>query len=405
VSGNGRLRATLEQACSEHGLPLKDLTVLAVQNDPFRCDTPTGHAEGAWLAGQIEALGLRKAVHLRALHYRLIGRPKPNGSPYTNTDPDWAWLGNGPGKAGRWLGYVGFNEIVDARNEKPLIQLVDRDTGQSPVAWVSISGLRVELPAAADLEPYVLTGDFHRAQLYRLAYFGEKTSLSEVLSPVAARLGADLFLPTDEISDTMVHDMAEAAAEDGRPLVVLTFSDSDPSGWQMPISIGRKLQALKALKFPDLEFQVRRVGLLPSQVREYGLPSTPLKDTERRADRWMAATGTAQTEIDALLALRPDLLRDLAIRAAEPFYDRTLYARCSKARDEWRRSCQAAVDEQTNFELLDRLAEEAQTALDQIRAQVEQLSRSCASSREATTCPTRRMSRSRRSTSSRTAKP
>ena len=66
------------------------------------------------------------------------------------------------------------------------------------------------------------------------------------------------------------------------------------------------------------EFEVHRVALTPDQVREYGLPSTPLKDTEKRADKWRAAMGVEQTEIDALASLRPDLLRDIASAGAGP---------------------------------------------------------------------------------------
>jgi hypothetical protein len=370
---NGHLRRVLEEACELHGQPLSGLTVLANQNDPFRCDTPSGHAEGSWLANQLEELGLIRPAHLRALHYRLIGRPKPNGLRYTNTEPDWVWLGNGPAKSARWLGYVSFKQIIDARNSAPVIRPADRDMIAPPEAFIAVRGLHVELPDAADLSPYVITDPFQRAQPYRIAYFGEKMSLEEVLGPVARSLGADLYLPAGEISDTMMYGMAEAAAEDGRPLVVLTFSDSDPSGWQMPISISRKLQALRALEFHNLRFQVRRIGLTPAQVRAYGLPSTPLKETERRADKWKEATATEQTEVDALLALRPDLLRKLARDAAKPCYDPSLWGRCDRTRREWIMACQEAVDAQTDQEHLDRLAEEANEALEQIRAEVEAL--------------------------------
>jgi hypothetical protein len=370
---NGKLRQALEEACAMHGLPLSALTVLATQNDPFRVDTPTGHAEGLWLAVQLEQLGLRRPAHLRALHYRLIGRPKPNGKPYTNTDPDWVWLGNGPAKAARWLRKISFKQIIDARNNAPVIRPAERDMRFAPEAWINVGGLRVNIPDAANLSPVVSADQFQRAQPWRLAYFGEKTSLEEVLSPVANSLGADLYLPAGEISDSMMYLMAEAAADDGRPLVVLTFCDSDPSGWQMPVSISRKLQALKAGEFADLRFQVRRVGLTPAQVREFGLPSTPLKETEKRGDKWKEATGTEQTEADALLALRPDLLRQLARDAARPFYDPSLDARCDRAQREWIEACQAAVDAQTDQDHLDQLAEEANAALDQIRAEVEAL--------------------------------
>jgi nucleotide-binding universal stress UspA family protein len=114
----------------------------------------------------------------------------------------------------------------------------------------------------------------------------------------------------------------------------------------MPISLSRKLQALHAVEFDDLEFQVHRVGLTPAQVREYGLPSTPLKDTERRADKWMQATGVEQTEIDAIAALQPDVLRQLTINAISPFFDDTLDRRVTAARQQWVAIAQQAVDEQ-----------------------------------------------------------
>jgi hypothetical protein len=46
------LRATLEST----GVPMQDVTVLAVQNDPFRVDTPARHRDGAWLADNLDQL-------------------------------------------------------------------------------------------------------------------------------------------------------------------------------------------------------------------------------------------------------------------------------------------------------------------------------------------------------------
>ena len=68
----------------------------------------------------------------------------------------------------------------------------------------------------------------------------------------------------------------------------------------MPISFSRKLQALRTLHFPDLRIAVHRVALTLDQVRELNLPSTPLKTTEKRADKWRARMEHEQTEIDAL---------------------------------------------------------------------------------------------------------
>jgi len=48
-----------------------------------------------------------------------------------------------------------------------------------------------------------------------------------------------------------VFNLAQRIVEDDRRAVILYFSDFDPAGWQMGISVARKLQALKTLRFPD----------------------------------------------------------------------------------------------------------------------------------------------------------
>ena len=72
---------------------------------------------------------------------------------------------------------------------------------------------------------------------------------------------------TGETSDTRIAELAERIADDGRPAVILYFSDHDPSGWQMPISVSRKLQALRDLFYPGLDLQVRRAALTAVQAK------------------------------------------------------------------------------------------------------------------------------------------
>ena len=146
--------------------------------------------------------------------------------------------------------------------------------------------------------------------------------------------------------------MAASGGNDPRPMVVFYVSDCDPSGWQMPISLARKLQALRVIQFPDIQFAMHRIGLLPEQVRMHGLPSTPLKDSERRADKWTQAMGIEQTEIDAMLALRPNLSRQIMIDSISPFYDAGLSRRVNRARSDWERRAQAVIDEQTDTDAI-----------------------------------------------------
>jgi hypothetical protein len=166
--------------------------------------------------------------------------------------------------------------------------------------------------------------------------------------------------------------MARAAVDDGRPLVVLYFADCDPAGWQMGISVGRKLQAMREL-LRGFEFELHRVALTPDQVTEYGLPSTPVKETEKRADHWRQAMGVEQTEIDALASLRPDLLRQLARDAIAPFFDHTLDGRVFDARSAWLNEAQAAVDRAASDDLMEAIRADAARQLDAMREQVAEL--------------------------------
>jgi hypothetical protein len=318
LNGYGLLRAVLEEARHKAGCGLGDVTVLSAQVDPYRLDTPSGHRDGAWLAKQLDrAIGKKRRIHWRGVFYVLVAGGnivKPNGELFVNNDENWTWLANVAGKAARWLGYIPFERITDNRNAEPLIH---HKASVAPQTFVSI-GLDVTVPDADDIEPKPIAVGFEPRQAFHFVTFGEKASLEDVLLPIARAKQADLYLPTGEISDTLLYRIAKDADDDGRPLVVFTLTDCDPAGHQMSVSIGRKLQALRDLLFPELRFEVVPVALTVEQVRELGLPSTPLKETEKRADRWREAFGVEQTEIDALATLQPNVLREIVERVFRP---------------------------------------------------------------------------------------
>jgi hypothetical protein len=378
----------LERACEEHGFGLADLTVLSAQVDPYRLDTAAGHRDGEWLAEQLNRLyGPTKRAHWRGLHYAIVAKgkiKKPDGAIYRNTDDDWDWLTGTPAKAARWLGYVPFDRIVDQRNSPPIIH---RKARVDPHAWLSI-GLDVDIPDADDIEPRAIAFGFVPRQAFHFVIFGEKSSLEDVVKPSASRNEADLYLPTGEISDTLIYQIAKDAAEDGRPMVMFTLSDCDPAGRQMPVSIGRKLQAFRDLFFPDLQFEVVPVALTPEQVRTEGLPSTPLKEGEKRADRWKDAFGIEQTEIDALTTPeKASILRRILDEAFDRYIDRTLKARVEAAEMEWKETAQEAVNDQIDSERLATIRTEATAKLEELRGQIEQINEALQVSTEGFTLP------------------
>jgi hypothetical protein len=280
---------------------------------------------------------------------------------------------------------VPFDRIRDERNERPTVILPRPKTearwsfGEFPevpeppsAPYVISSQLpQVVLPDVDALLPEIGLYDFERQQPYRIILVGEKSSLASVLLPLAARFGTELILPTGETSDTLVFEMAQRAAEDGRTATVLYFADFDPSGWQMSISVSRKLQALKLLHFPTLDIDLHRVALTIEQVREYNLPASPLKKTEKRADRWKERWGHEQTEIDALGALRPDILRNIATAAILPFYDSGLNKRLETARNQYRTNADRLLREHPGYEELRLAIEETDRAMSEASNDVE----------------------------------
>jgi hypothetical protein len=365
------LRQALDAAIAESNggakLTMTALTVL--KNDPFRLDTPANHKLAKWLADTAATLGLgARKIHNRGLHYMILGQPKPDGSTYISDGDSWDLLETAS-KYARWLGYIPFDQITDQRNATPVVRIFEQPV---PDPYINV-GIDVEIPDADEIIPKLGIDDFTGVQPYRIVMVGERSSLDNVLAPIAASFEADLYLPTGDISDTMVYQMAKIGAADGRPMMVLYFSDCDPSGWNMVVVIARKLQAFKVLHFPDLAFQVHRAALTPDQVREFDLPESPLKETETRADKWRERMGVEQTEIDALATLRPDLLRQVARAAIKPFYDYELDRRVAGARQDWLDRALEVINDNLDTDRLGRIRDEAALKLEAMRDQIAEL--------------------------------
>lgn len=68
------------------------------------------------------------------------------------------------------------------------------------------------------------------AEPYALELWCEKSTLNDVLVPLAERLQVSLITGVGEMSTTTCHAAARRIAEHGRPTRILYFSDIDPAG-------------------------------------------------------------------------------------------------------------------------------------------------------------------------------
>ncbi|MGA9676018.1 MAG: hypothetical protein WBR28_12480, partial [Mycobacterium sp.] len=339
----------VEKAIAKYSGKKSEWSVL--ENDPFMMDTPGNHKNAQWLVDALATCGIDYEIHSRGIHYAVLMErlTKPNGELYKNTDADSDWI-EGVCSAARWLGYIDFDMIEDHKHPEPYLVV------REPVSPDGLLEEEPEIPDANELRPVARLDGFEGTQPYRMALIGEKTSLRRVLGQISEQYGTDLCLLTGCISDTRIYQIAKAAQDDGRPLVVGYFSDCDPWGWNMGVEASRKLQALATHQLPGLEFRLYRVALTPDRVHQLRadgleLPESPIeiaglspqKQREKAAKRgrWVAAMGVEQVEIDALATLNPELLEQIAVEFVEQFYDTGLDQRVRDARAEWVRDAQA----------------------------------------------------------------
>ena len=143
-----------------------------------------------------------------------------------------------------------------------------------------------------------------------MAIFGEKSSLVDILRPIHNRYGADIYTAEGDQSATHLYSMAKQAVDDKRPLVLFTLTDCDPSGYNMPVTMGRKLQALLE------KLGIPRSSFYRWYDRYQGGGPEALADRPSRPDRvWNRIPEAIRSQIVDLALDQPELSpRELAVR-------------------------------------------------------------------------------------------
>lgn len=124
--------------------------------------------------------------------------------------------------------------------------------------------------------------DLWRDADYRCEVWAESRSIASVLLGDCKELAVDLYPCGGFSSLSFVHEAAEAHnhVQDGRPLVILYVGDFDPAGVLIDQALERELRThLRA----DIAMDFRRVGINEGQVEEYGLPTKPRKEGDKRS--------------------------------------------------------------------------------------------------------------------------
>jgi len=242
----------------------------------------------------------RGVLTLRGLHYRLVSLGM------TNDVGHYKKVVNSLISA-RWDGIIDFEAFSD--HDRAMI-------GETKSEYTELGD---EIEKAKESIQAWMNYYFRNRwenQPYYPEVFIEKKALQGVFQPVCLDLGVGLGACKGYPSLTFLNDAAkrfQIAEENGKMPIILYFGDYDPSGEDIPRSIGENLS-----KF-GIDVEVRRISLLEDQVVEWKLPPAPTKISDTRTAQW---DGLGQVELDAVA---PSKLQRLCREAIENIFDEDLH--------------------------------------------------------------------------------
>lgn len=304
----------IKYLAKEAGLTIKDLLALAPKNDPFYTGTQTDIQQAKWFAEIWKRAGYTSGVHLRRVHYWCVsqaGLKMDNGLPYQNTDKCWSRLGEAS-KMARYLGLVDISDIADNKNPTPH-EHARYATNNNP-------DYQIQTPDLSEPEIDIYGLFSSNAQPYHLEVWCEKSTMNDVLLPICQEYNANLVTFEGEVSITACYDLIQRIKEADKPTRVFYISDFDPAGKSMPVAMSRKIEYMLGKYNIDSDVRVKALVLTLEQVKQYQLPRTPIKKTEKRAASFEDAFGTGAVELDALEALYPNVLGNIVRNAMQPYY-------------------------------------------------------------------------------------
>lgn len=374
-----------------------DLIALARKNDPFYFGTEGNREKAKWARKYWKEMGSPSGVHPRRIHYYIVSLDNPtryDGAPYKNIKKDWNHLTECL-KAARYLGEIPFGAITDARNPEvrlyhspgsdkkynswPVYPEDDLEIGKPHLGYTTLENL-IDLKVSSLVNEQLKNTEYSSTgrQPYLCEIWVEKTTMTDVLEPVAAKYSANLQEAKGESSIRMAFNLVNrlrTLKDKGfkKPVRVFYISDFDPHGLNMPKSMARHLEFFirKILDF-DVDLKVKALALTESQCKKYKLPRTPISD-ERMIGDWKDKFGEGRTELDALEVQQPGLLKRIVEEALKEYYDPEMDKKVRQAEQEMREEIEEEIrgEFEEKEEELKEAREDLAQALKGIKKEVE----------------------------------
>jgi hypothetical protein len=232
--------------------------------------------------------------------------------------------------------------LVDRRNDEPMIFAENMETDPDQEIQVG-SQVQDDEPLIEEVKtpelpelPWLYLDVDEPVQKYIVEVWIEKSTQNDWLVPLCRRRGVNLVIGIGEQSEIRSRELALRSAKYGAPVRIIYISDFDPGGRSMPKAVARKVEFTTAKFNLDVDLQLIPLALTPDQCREYRLPRTPIKDTEKRKDKFEQIFGVGATELDAMEALNPGELARLLEAELNNWLDPSLNVRFQRLRSDLR---------------------------------------------------------------------
>ena len=365
------MRDQIKQLAQENNLKVTDLIALSPANDPFYVGSPAQTRAANWFSGLWQQFGYGDGVHLRRVHYQAQAQDPPVDLPltlswtvkdgpnkgqkqetdtYINNDTCWRYLCSAA-KFARYLGIVDAGSFVDRRNPEAIINArylkpddweyrnptpraeIEGGWAEKQNEWESDDADRYalpDLPELADLPndlpgtPYLdAQGYVGAPQGYLVEIWTEKSTMDDVLNPLCEQYSVNYIRGLGEMSISSVIDFLNRVRDASHSARILYVSDHDPAGYQMPVSVARKIEFyLSALREEGHDIALQPIVLSQEQIDQYQLPPAPVKDNDKRKAGWDETHGEQSVvELDALEALHPGALAQIVEAEILNYYD------------------------------------------------------------------------------------
>ncbi len=307
--------------------PKKNDKVIGI--DPFDISQHPTEGQKAWANWFVGITSdLSGKYHIRRIHYRTIGKLKPDGTPYQNTRADYVAITNA-GEYARYLGMVNFDKIEDHKNMGVCNNAEYQGDWVNAPCAIGSQRLTVSKTELSGIPDFLYGSNFYydvnRRQPYHIEIWVEKSTLNDILEQIAKRYNAVLVCASGHFSVTNAWEFYERVKNLNKPVRVFYLRDFDPAGQKMCKALSRKLEWFIRNRKSELDVKVCDLALNHEQCIKYKLPRDPLKNKSKKYKKGFEEKyGEGATELDALESLYPGELANIVTEAISPYYDEGL---------------------------------------------------------------------------------